>query len=222
MAASAPTGDPWASRSSQMPSSEEQIQPHMKSSTEAMDTNEGQRTTARFLEEARRLLESTKEPTYATIDEPMTAMVGGSEAVISDILATQDPRELTLSEGGERRPAPSEMRAGLPAGSFSHFDFDKEVQTRHGVRPEDADKPYHSCHSSRESSITAVPSGRETKPQLAEVSSPTSPARGLEIIRTPGVAREQQEYAEGGTYAENILTFDTRLLQDIISGRWTR
>ena len=58
------------------------------------------------------------------------------------------------------------------------------------------------------------------KPQLVEVSSPTSPTRGLEIIRTPGVAREQ-EYAERGTYAENILTFDTRLLQ-ISSGRWTR
>ena len=43
----------------------------------------------------------------------------------------------------------------------------------------------------------------------------------MEIIRTPGVAREQ-EYAERGTYAENILTFDTRLLQDMISGRWTR
>ena len=53
------------------------------------------------------------------------------------------------------------------------------------------------------------------------VSSPTLPTRGLELIRTPGVVREQ-EYAERGTHAENILTFDTRLLQDIISGRWTR
>ena len=43
----------------------------------------------------------------------------------------------------------------------------------------------------------------------------------MELIRTPGVVREQ-EYAETGTHAENILTFDTRLLQDIISGRWTR
>ena len=97
------------------------------------------------------------------------------------------------------------MRAGLPVGFFSPFDFDKEFQTRHGVRPEDTDKPYNIHHSSRESSIAAVPSGRETKPQLAEISSPTSPTRGLEIIRTPGVVREQ-EYAERGTYAENILT----------------
>ena len=50
------------------------------------------------------------------------------------------------------------------------------------------------------------------KLQLAGVSSPTSPTRGLEIIRTPGVVRGQ-EYAERGTCAENILTFDTRLLQ---------
>ena len=53
------------------------------------------------------------------------------------------------------------------------------------------------------------------------VSSLTSPTRSLELSRTPGVVREQ-EYAERGTHAENILTFDTRLLQDIISGRWTR
>ena len=99
------------------------------------------------------------EPTYATIDEPTTAMTGGSDAVLSNILATQDPRELTLSEVDERRPAPSEMRAGLPAGSFSPFDFDKEFQSGHVVRPEDADKPWHSCHLSRESSIVAVPSG---------------------------------------------------------------
>ena len=43
----------------------------------------------------------------------------------------------------------------------------------------------------------------------------------MEIIRTPGVAREQ-EYADRGSYAESVLTLDTRLLQDIISGRWTR
>ena len=63
------------------------------------------------------------EPTYTAIEEPITT-TEGSEAVISDILATQDPRALTLSETGERGPAPLEMRAGLPAGSFSPFDFE--------------------------------------------------------------------------------------------------
>ena len=130
-------------------------------------------------------------------------------------------RELTLSEVGERRPAPSEMRARLLAGSFSPFDFDKEFQSKHGVRPEDANKPWHGHHSSRESSVIASPPDQETKPQISEVSSPTSPTRKMEIIRTPGVAREQ-EYADRGSYAESILTLDTRLLQDIISGRWTR
>ena len=47
-------------------------------------------------------------------------MIGESETVISDVLATQDPRESTLSEVGERRPTPSDMRAGLPAG-FLYF-----------------------------------------------------------------------------------------------------
>ena len=135
----------------------------MEFSTEAMDTDKGQRTTARLLEEARHLSESTMEPTYATIDEPTTTMTGGSYAVISAMLATQDPRELTLLEEGERRPTPSEMRAGLPVGSFSPFDFDTEFQARHGVRPKDADKPYHSHRSSRASSIVAIPSEQETK-----------------------------------------------------------
>ena len=107
-----------------------------------MDTDEGQRTTARLIEEARCLSQVTMEPTYTTIDEPKTTMTEGSEAVISHILATWDPRELTLSETGERGPAPLEMRAGLPAGSFSPFDFEREFQMRHGVKPKDADKSW--------------------------------------------------------------------------------
>ena len=43
----------------------------------------------------------------------------------------------------------------------------------------------------------------------------------MEIIRTPGVTRDQDS-AENKAYAENIITLDARLLQDIISGRWTR
>ena len=31
-----------------------------------------------------------------------------------------------------------------------------------------------------------------------------------------------QEFTERGMYAENILAFDARLLQDIISGWWSR
>ena len=97
---------------------------------------------ARLIEEARHLSQVTMEPTYTTIEEPVTTMTEGSESVISDILATQDVRELTLSETGERGPAPLEMRAGLLAGSFSPFDFEREFQTRHGVKPEDVDKSW--------------------------------------------------------------------------------
>ena len=113
------------------------------------------------------------------------------------------------------------MRAGLPAGSFSPFEFDKEFQTRHGVRPEDADKSWHNRHLSRGSSIMTMSPDQEIGPAKTEVPSPISPTRGMEILRTPGVTRDQ-EYAERGTYTENILALDTRLLQDIISGRWTR
>ena len=157
IAAPAPTGDPWGyyaerGRSRHVgtvrPTQETLAQPRTESSTEAIDTDKGQRTTARFIEEVHHLSAVIMEPTYTTIEEPITTMTEGSEAVISNILATRDPRELTLLETGERGPTPLEIRVGLPAGSFSPFDFDKEFQTRHGVRPEDADKSWHNHHLS--------------------------------------------------------------------------
>ena len=186
-----------------------------------MDTDEGQRTTARLIEEAQHLSEVTMEPTYTTIEKPITTMTEGSEAVISDILATQDLRELTLSETGERGPTPLEMRAGLLAGSFSPFDFEREFQTRHGVKPEDADKSWQSHYTLRESSMLTVSPDREVRPPQTKTLSLTSPTRGMEIIRTPGVTRDQDP-TEKKAYTENIITLDARLLQDIISGRWTR
>ena len=203
------------------PTQEVSIQPHTESSTEAMDTDEGQRTTARLIEEARRLSQVTMEPTYTAIDESITTMTKGSEAVISYILATRDLRELTLSETGERGPAPLEMTAGLPAGSFSPFDFEREFQTRHGVKPEDADKSWPGHYTLRESSMLTVSPDQEVGPPQTKAPSPTSPTRGMEIIRTPGVTRDQDS-AEKKAYAENIFTLDARLLQDTISGRWTR
>ena len=68
--------------------------------------------------------------------------------------------------------------------------------------------------------ITVSPN-REIGPPRTKVPSPTSPTRGMEIIRTPVVTRDQ-ECAEKRAYAKNIVTLDARLLQDIISGRWTR
>ena len=156
IAAPAPTGDPWGyyaecgrSRHAGTVRSTQGASAQLctESSTEAMDTDEGQRTTARLIEEAQRLSEVTIEPTYTVIEEPITTTTEGSEAVISDILATQDPQELTMSETGERGPTTLEMRAGLPAGSFSPFGFEREFQTRHGVKPEDTDKSCHSHYS---------------------------------------------------------------------------
>ena len=156
-----------------------------------MDTDERQRTTARLIEEARRLSQITMELTYTTIEEPIMTMTKGSEAVISDTLATRDPREFTLPETGEKGPAPLEMRAGLPAGFFSPFDFEREFQTRHGVKPEDADKSWQSHYTSRESSMLTVSSDQEVGPQQTKAPSPTSPTRSMEIIRAPGVTRDQ-------------------------------
>ena len=92
---------------------------------------------------------------------------------------------------------------------------------RHGVKPEDANKSWQSHYTLRESSILTVSSDQEEGPQQTKAPSPTSPTRGMKIIRTPGVTRDQDS-AEKKAYAENIVTLDARLLQDIISGRWTR
>ena len=72
--------------------------------------------------------------TYTTIEETQRVGTGGSDAAISDMLSAQDPRELTMSTLGERRPLPTPMSAGLPEGSFSPFDFDTEFRARHGIR----------------------------------------------------------------------------------------
>ena len=69
--------------------------------------------------------------------------------------------------------------------------------------------------------MVTVSPDQEVGPPRTEAPSPTSPTRGMEIIRTPGVTRDQ-ECAETRAYAKNIITLDARLLQDIISGRWTR
>ena len=68
--------------------------------------------------------------------------------------------------------------------------------------------------------ITVSPD-QEVGPPQTEASSPTSPTRGMEIIQTPGVTKDQDP-AEKRAYAENIITLDARLLQDIISRRWTQ
>ena len=155
LVAPTPTGDPWGYYAECRESCHMEVdrtipetpaQPRTESSTEAMDTDEGQRTTARLLEEARHLSTAAIEPPYATIDKSMSTTLKGSEAAISDILATQDLRKLNKSEAGERGPTPVEMKAGLWMGSFSPFDFKKEFQMRHGVSPEDADKPWQSYH----------------------------------------------------------------------------
>ena len=226
LAAPALTGDPWGyytecreSRHMEVDRTvlEASTQPYTESSMEAMDTDEGQRTTARLLEEAHRLSTAAMEPSYATIDESMSATLQGSQAAISDNLATPDLRELHKSEAGEKGPTPVEMRAGLPVGSFSTFDFEKEFQMRHGMNPEDADKPWHEHYQPREVTTRSQVLGEEIRSISTEVSHSTSLTGDIETLRTPGVVRNQ-DFTERGMYAENIQASDARLFQDIISG----
>ena len=148
VATRAPSGDPWGYYGQQQTTAPEQQEAKLEplhtpdtrpsrteSSTEAMDTDEGQRTSARLLEEAQRL--SQEAHTYTTIEETQRVETGGSDVAISDILSAQDPRELTMSTLGEHRPVLTQMSAGLPEGSFSPFDFDTEFRARHGIRSEE-------------------------------------------------------------------------------------
>ena len=230
LAALALTGDPWGyyaecRESCRMEADrtvpEASTQPRTELSMEAMDTDEGQRTTARLLEEAHHLSTAAMEPSYATVDESMSATLQGSEAAISNILVTQDLRELHKLEAGEKGPTPVEMKAGLLAGSFSPFDFKKEFQMRHGMNPEDADKPWCEHYQTREITTRSRIPDEEIRSVSTEVSRSASLTGDIETLRTPGVVRNQ-DFTERGMYAENILAFDARLLQDIISGRWSR
>ena len=75
------TGDPWGYYAEHRESyhmemdrtiPEPPTQPRTESSMEAIDTDEGQRTTARLLEEAHHLSTAAREPSYATIDETLS------------------------------------------------------------------------------------------------------------------------------------------------------
>ena len=72
------------------------------------------------------------------------------------------------------------------------------------------------------SEIHQPPSEDGTMSRLTNVSSltPTSPTKGLEVIRTPGGTRED-EYTEGKQYSENVFSLDAKLLQEILSGWWS-
>ena len=200
MAIRAPSGDPWGYYGQQQTTAPEQQEDRpepsctpdthpsrTESSTEAMDTDEGQRTSARLLEEAQRL--SQEAHTYTTIEETQRVGTGGSDVAISDILSAQDPRELSMSTLGEHRPIPTPMSAGLPEGSFSPFDFDTEFRARHGIRSEEVNQPWHSRRSSMASDLHHPASDDGTSSRLTNISSltPASPTGGLEVIRTPGV-----------------------------------
>ena len=200
MAARAPSGDPWGYYGQQQTTAPEQQEARpepsripdtrpsrTESSTEVMDTDEGQRTSARLLEEAQRL--SQEAQTYTTIEETQRVGTGGSDAAISDISLAQDPRELSMSTLGEHRPIPTPMSAGLPEGSFSPFDFNTEFRARHGIRSEEVNRPWHSRRSSIASDLHHPASDDGTSSRLTNISSltPASPPRGLEVIRTPGV-----------------------------------
>ena len=197
---------------------EPSIQPRTELSTEAMDTDEGQRTTARILEEAHHLSSAAREHTYASIDETLPATLQGSEAVISDILLTPDPREIHKEETGGKSPTPVEMKASLPAGSFSPFDFKQEFHTRHGMNPEDADKPWCEYYQPQGLGRRTRSPDEERKSTNNENSCAASLTETVETLRTPGVVRNDTGRE---LYAENIVAFDARLLQDIISGRWS-
>ena len=99
------------------------------------------------------------------------------------------------------------MKASLLAGSFSPFDFEKEFHMRHGMNPEDADKPWHEYYQPQGMLRKARISGEERRSVDNENSLAVSLTEDIETLRTPGVARNLDD-TERGLYAENILAFD--------------
>ena len=99
------------------------------------------------------------------------------------------------------------MKASLPAGSFSPFDFEKEFHMRHGMNLEDADKPWREYYQPQGMLRKARISGEERRSVDNENSLAVSLTEDLEILRTPGVVRNLDD-TERGLYAENILAFD--------------
>ena len=113
------------------------------------------------------------------------------------------------------------MKASLLAGSFSPFDFEKEFHMRHGMNPEDADKPWCEHYQPQGILMGTRILDEERKSVDNEISHAASLTEDIETLRTPGVVRNL-DVTERRMYAENILAFDAQLLQDIISGRWSR
>ena len=134
----------------------------------------------------------------------------GSEAAISDILSTPDPREIHKVETEGKTPTPVEMKASLPAGSFSPFDFEKEFHMRHGMNPEDADKPWREYYQPQGLCRRTRSPDEERKSTNNENSCAASLTETIETLRTPGVVRNDKGRE---LYAENILAFDARLLR---------
>ena len=119
-------------------------------------------------------------------------------------------------ETGEKGPTLVEMKASLPAGSFSLFDFEKEFHMKHGMNPEDADKPWREYYQPQGLCRRTKSPDEEKKSTNSENSCVASLAETIETLQTPGVVRNDTGRE---LYAENILAFDARLLQDSISGR---
>ena len=66
---------------------------------------------------------------------------------------------------------------------------------RHGMSPEDADKPWQGYQQFWASSARSGTPDLEKESVNAEVLPSTSPTRDIETLRTPGVTRDQ-EYVE--------------------------
>ena len=87
------------------------------------------------------------------------------------------------------------------------------------MNPEDADKPWREYYQPQGLRRRTRSLDKERKSTNNENSCAASLAETIGTLRTPGVVRNDTGRE---LYAENILAFDARLLQDIISGQWSR
>ena len=129
------------------------------SSTEAMDMNEGNRTSRTLIDTTRRMAaEARGDPTatYVEVADPMP-MFATSDAAIADLMP-QPKGEYPNTADAKPQSTTDEM--------FAPFDFEEAFISQHGITLEEADMPASKrgtkpgtsqCGSSQASSVRSIP-----------------------------------------------------------------
>ena len=178
------------------------------SSTEVMDTDEGNCTSRTLIDTAQRMAaEARGDPmaTYAEVADPIL-MFTALDAAIADLMPQP--------KGEYPNTADVKPQSTLDE-TFAPFDFEEAFISRHGITLEEADMPASKrrtesgtpqCGSSRASSVRTIPGDMvghsESHPHgLATVLPHHCQPSSMEVVQTYGLCLHGQETIAGmGSY----------------------